>query len=106
MLKINVYRLTKCLMLYFLEYVSGLSSNDKIINLSGVTSNKIPVTPTTDAIIAVNGSTKNLNSETVLDELSKHHSNFKIKEYSDSVCMDILVPWKPKILMDACILSQ
>ena len=53
------------MILYFLEYISGLSSNDGIINLSGLTSNNIPVTPSTDAIIDVNGSIKNLDSETV-----------------------------------------
>ena len=68
MLNINVYRLTTCLILYFLEYISGLSSNDGIINLSGLTSNNVPVTPITDAIIEVNCSTKNLDSETVPEE--------------------------------------
>ena len=76
---IDVYRLTKCLILYLLEYVSGLSSNDEIINLSGFASNNIPDVSTNDAIIDVNGSTKNLDSETVPEELSIHHNNFKIK---------------------------
>ena len=106
MLNIDVYLLTKCLILYLLEYVSGLSSNDEIINLSGLASNNIPVTPTTDAIIDVNGSTTNLDSETVPEELSKYHNNFKIKEYIDSVCMDMFVPWEPKLLIDVFILSQ
>ena len=47
---------------------------------------------TTDAIIDVDGSTKKLGSETVPKELSMHHDNFKIKEYIDSVCMDMLTP--------------
>ena len=106
MLNINIYRLTTCLILYLLEYFSGLSSNNKIINLSCLTSKNIPVIPTTDAIIDVNGSTKNLDGETVPEELSIHHNNFKIKEYIDSVCMDIFAPRKPKLLMDVCIPSQ
>ena len=92
---IDVYRLTKCLILYLLEYVSGLSSNDEIINLSGLSSNNIPVTPTTNAIIDVNGSAKNLDSETVAEELSKHHNNYNIKELFDSVCMDMFALWNP-----------
>ena len=45
-----------------MEYVSGLSSNDDIINLSGFTSNNVTVTKTTDAIIIdVYGLTKNLD---------------------------------------------
>ena len=78
-----------------MEYVSGLSSNDEIIYLIGLTSNNISVISTTDAIIDVNSSTKNLNSETILEEYSKHHNNFKIKEYIDSVCMDMFAPWQP-----------
>ena len=101
-----IYRLTKCLILYLLEYVPDLSPNDDIINLSGFTSNHIPVTPTTDATIDVNSSTKPLDSETVTEEISIHHNNFKIKEYFDSVCMDMFAPWEPKLLMDVCILSH
>ena len=82
------------------------SSNDAIINLSGLTSNNIPVTPTTDAFIGVNDSTKSINSETVPEELSKYHYDFKIKEYIDSVCMDKFPPWKPELLMEVSILSQ
>ena len=96
MLNIHVYRLTKCLIL--------LSSNDEIINLSGLTSNNIPVTLTTDAIIDANGSTKNLDSETVPEELSKHHNKFNIKEYIDSVCM--FSSWERNFSMDVCILSH
>ena len=105
MLNINVYRLTKCLILYLLGYVSGVSSNDEIINLSGLTSKIIPVTPTTDAIIDVNGSTKNLDSETVPEELSNHHYNFKNKVYIDSVCMNVFASWEPKLFINVCILS-
>ena len=69
MLNIDIHILTKCLILYLLEYVSGSSSNNEIINLSTLTSNNILLSPTTDANIDVNGSTKNLDSETVLEEL-------------------------------------
>ena len=102
MLNIDIYRLTKCLILYLMDYVSDLSSNDEIISLSGLTSNNIPVTSTTDAIIDVHNSTKNIDSETAPEELSKYHNKFKIKEYIDSVCMDIFAPWEPNV----CIISQ
>ena len=97
MLNLNVYRLTTCLILYLLEYVSGLSSNDEIINRSGFTSNNIPLTPTTDAIIDVNGSTQILNTETVPEDLSKHHNNFMIKQHIGAVCMEMFAPWEPKL---------
>ena len=67
------------MILYLLEYVKGLFLNDAIINLNGFTSNNVSVSKTTDTIIDVNGSTKNLDSERVYDELSIHHNNFKIK---------------------------
>ena len=51
-----------------MDYVSVLSSNYEIINLSCLTFNNIPVTPTTDAIIDVNDSIKNLDSETIPEE--------------------------------------
>ena len=44
MLNINTYRLITCLILYIMEDVPGLSSNNEINNLSGSTSNNIPVT--------------------------------------------------------------
>ena len=106
MYNINIFRLTKCLILYVMEYNSGLSLDDEIFNLSGLTFNNIPVATTTDAIIDVNGLTKNLKNETVPEEFSIHHNNFKIKEYIDSVCMDMFAPWEPKLLMDLCNLSQ
>ena len=65
--------------LYLLDYATGLSSNDDIINLSGFTSNNVSVSNTTDAIIDVNGSTKNLDSQTVPEEISIHHDDFKSK---------------------------
>ena len=65
--------------MYLVEYVSGLTWNDEIINLNGLNSNNIPVTPTTNAIINVNGSTKNIDSEIVPVELSIHHNDFKNK---------------------------
>ena len=68
MLNIDIHILTKCLILYLFEYVSGSSSNNEIINLSTLTSNNILLSPTTDANIDVNGSTKNLDSETVPEE--------------------------------------
>ena len=61
------------------------------------------VTKTADVIIDVNGSTQNLDSKTVPEELSVHHNNFKIKEYIDSVCMEMFTPWEPKLFMDVCI---
>ena len=57
-ININIYRLTTCLILNILEYVSGLYSNDEIF------SNNISVTLSTHAIIDVNGSTQNLDDET------------------------------------------
>ena len=62
-----------------MEYVSDLSSNDDIINLSDFTSYNVSVSKTTDAIIYINGSTKNLDSEIVTREISIHHNNFNIK---------------------------
>ena len=82
------------------------SPNDGIINLSGLTTNNNPVTPTTDDIIIVNGSTKNLDTDIVPEEISIHHNKFKINKYIDSYCMDMFAPWEPKLLMDICILSQ
>ena len=62
--------------MYLLEYVSALSSNDAIINISGLTSNNVSLTKTADDFIDVNGSTKNLDSETVSEEISIHYNNF------------------------------
>ena len=93
MLNVDIYIQTKCLILHLMEYVSHLTSDVEIINLCGFISNNISVAPTTDAIINVYGSTKSLYSATVPEELSKHHNNFKIKEYIDSVCMDMFAPW-------------
>ena len=63
MLNIDICRLkVTYLILYLLKHISGLSSNDDIINLSGFTSNNVTVTKTTDAIIIdVYGLTKNLD---------------------------------------------
>ena len=98
LLNINIYRLTTCLILCFLGYVSGLSSNDEIVDFSAFTSTNFSVTKATDAIIDGNGSTKNLDSEIVPGELSIHHNDFKITEYIDSVCMDIFAPWEPYLI--------
>ena len=92
MFNIDIHRVTICLFVYLLEYVSGLSSNDEIIDLSGLISNNVSVTKTTDAIIDFNGSTKNTDSETVTKEFSLHYQDFKIKEYINSVCMDMIAP--------------
>ena len=99
MLNIDVHRLTKCLILNLMAYVSSLSSNDEIINLSGLTAYNISVIQTANDIKVVNGSTKNLDTLTVPEEISIHHNNLKIKEYIDSVYIDMFAPWNPKLLM-------
>ena len=94
------------MLLYLLEYAISLSSNDDIINRSGFTSNNVSVSKTTDAIVDINGSTKNLDSQTVPDEISINHNDFKIKEYIEAICMYMFASWKPKLVMEVCIISQ
>ena len=79
-----------------MEYVSDLSSNDKIIDLSGSTSNNVSVTKTSDVIININGSTKNPDSETIPEELSILYNYFKINKYIDHMCIDMFASWEPK----------
>ena len=71
-----------------------------------MTSKNGSISKTSDAIIGANGSIKNLDSETIPEEIAIYYNEFKIKEYIVSVYMGIFTSWEPKLLMDVCILSQ
>ena len=105
MLNIKIYTLVIYLISYILKYATVISLVDDIIDLSGLTSNNVPVSKTTDAIRDVNGSTKNVDSETVPEGVPIHHNNFKIKKYINSMGMDMRSSWEPNLVIDVCILS-
>ena len=93
------------MILFLLEYATGSCSNDDIIDLSAFSFNNVSASKTNDAFVDLSGSTTKVDCAKVSEQVSIHHNNSKIKEYIDSVCMDMFSSYELKHLMDVCILS-
>ena len=93
------------LILFLLKNVTGSNISEIIIDLNGFTSNYVSVSNTND-ILDLGGSCNEGNSQKSFEEVSIHHNDSKIKKYIYSICINIILSWGPKLLLDVCILPQ
>ena len=103
---ININTKNIYLILFLLEYATDSYSKNDTILFSVFSSNNVTVSKTSFAIVDLSDSTTKEDFEKFSEEDSIHHNNFKIKEYIDSVCMDKILLWEPKLLINVWILSQ
>ena len=53
-----------------------------------------------------NGLTITTKTQRDIHCLAINKNNKEIKEYIDSLCIDMFTPWEPKLLMDVYILTE
>ena len=53
-----------------------------------------------------NGLTITTKTQRDIHHLAINKNDKEIKEYIDSLCIDMFTPWEPKLLMDVFILTE